>query len=88
MNKKSVIEKLQLQYHIEGGYFRRTYASSHTLTIDGIPKSERVAMSSIYFGLVSEAVTPGFAPQDRELATLNEIHQNHRKKLEQYIQPH
>ena len=167
MNKESVIEKLQLQQHIEGGYFRRTYASSRTLTIDGIPKSERVAMSSIYymltkdspigythknrsdivryyqlglplryltlypdgrleetilgpdilaghklqlltpggtwvstalvteghegewdFGLVSEAVTPGFDPCDRELATLNDIHPSHKKRLEQFIQPH
>ena len=47
-DKESIIRKLKLEPHIEGGYFRRTFESSvHTL-------SNQAAMSSIYYLLTNE----------------------------------
>lgn len=48
-NKESIIRALNLEPHIEGGYFRRTFESAtHTIT-------NQPAMSSIYYLLTSEA---------------------------------
>ncbi len=49
--RQQVIERLQLQPHVEGGYFRRTYASETALqTVQG----ERPALTSIYYLLTRE----------------------------------
>lgn len=53
MNKQTVIRQLQLEAHIEGGYYRRTYCS--TLTTASTPP--RACMSSIYYLLTDESPT-------------------------------
>lgn len=57
MNKKALIEALQLQPHIEGGYYKRTYNSPHSVTLTGPEKKlvERSTMSSIYYMLTSDS---------------------------------
>ena len=52
MDKKTVIDTLQLEPHIEGGFFKRTYRSPHKLTLDN---TERVTMSSIYYMLTTDS---------------------------------
>lgn len=47
MDKRSLIEKLQLTPHPEGGYYRRTYESSHT-------HLGRRLMSSIFYLLTDD----------------------------------
>ena len=60
MDKQSVIETLQLEPHIEGGYFRRTYASPKSITITKQTENgqevrcERPIMTSIYYCLTSD----------------------------------
>lgn len=60
MDKQSVIETLQLEPHIEGGYFRRTYASPKSITITKQTangqevRCERPTMTSIYYCLTSD----------------------------------
>ncbi len=53
MNKQSIIESLQLQPHVEGGYFRRSYCSEHTAPITETVK--RPLMSSIYYLLSDDS---------------------------------
>lgn len=49
--RQQVIDQLQLQGHVEGGYFRRTYTAQPTLACEsGI----RPAMSSIYYMLTAD----------------------------------
>lgn len=48
MNSKEVIEKLNLEAHIEGGYFRRTYQSPNQ-------HNNRLFMSVIYYMLTSDS---------------------------------
>lgn len=48
MNSKGVIEKLNLEAHIEGGYFRRTYQSPNQ-------HNNRLFMSVIYYMLTSDS---------------------------------
>ena len=57
MDKELLIEKLQLEPHVEGGYFLRTYTSSESTTIrteDG-SLSKRAVMSSIFYLLTSDS---------------------------------
>ena len=44
---------LRLDGHVEGGFFRRTYASDYTLLTEG--DGERLSMSSIFYLLASES---------------------------------
>ncbi len=44
----AVIKALQLEPHIEGGYFKRTYTSRHITT------GNKVSMSSIYYMLTTD----------------------------------
>ncbi|MGP0019337.1 MAG: cupin domain-containing protein [Candidatus Sulfotelmatobacter sp.] len=49
---KRWIEKLQLEAHPEGGYFRRTYKADLTLAKEALPagfKGPRAASTAIYF---------------------------------------
>ncbi len=50
MDKLALIRKLQLQPHVEGGYYRRTYNSQHN---SGEP--QRSLMSSIYYLLTDDS---------------------------------
>ena len=52
MDKAKLIDTLQLQPHIEGGFFRRTYISPHKVTVED---NERVTMSSIYYMLTTDS---------------------------------
>ena len=51
MDSESVVRTLQLERHVEGGYFRRTYASpkSVAITKDGGATAHRPLMTSIYY---------------------------------------
>lgn len=51
MTKQDLIHQLQLTAHVEGGYFRRTYASTR-LTSD---QPERACMSSIFYLLTDDS---------------------------------
>lgn len=57
MNKSDVIQTLQLEPHIEGGYFRRTFtASERYLKGDGLPQQiVRPLMSSIFYMLTDDS---------------------------------
>ena len=52
MDKHSFIERLGLQAHIEGGYYRRTYQSSLTTKTAG---NSRSLLSSIYYMLTDDS---------------------------------
>lgn len=57
MDSEAVISALHLQPHIEGGYYRRTYASQHvTMTTrpDG-STAERETMTSIFYMLTTNS---------------------------------
>ena len=49
MDKIAVMKALQLEPHVEGGYFKRTYTSQHTTT------GNKVSMSSIYHMLTTDS---------------------------------
>lgn len=51
---KEVIEILQLDAHVEGGYYRRTFESSSQPAID-TKDGERLLMTSIYYLLTANA---------------------------------
>lgn len=54
---KSIIEKLSLQLHPEGGYFREVYRSTDEIKKDGLPdryKKDRNSGTSIYYMLEGE----------------------------------
>lgn len=53
MNKQQLIQTLQLEPHVEGGYFRRTYGAKRSLTVD--QGEERPIMSSIYYLLTDDS---------------------------------
>lgn len=53
MNKQTIVRQLQLEAHIEGGYYRRTYCSP--LTTASTPT--RACMSSIYYLLTDDSPT-------------------------------
>jgi predicted cupin superfamily sugar epimerase len=52
MTRDDVIRHLQLEAHIEGGFFRRTYTSPHSAAIDG---QTRPLLSSIFYLLTADA---------------------------------
>lgn len=52
MNKQRLIESLQLEPHIEGGYFRRTYNSPLTSDVNG---QNRTLLSSIFYMLTDDS---------------------------------
>lgn len=53
-DKQSVIEALQLEAHVEGGYFRRTFQADHRAKLD-LPVGERFTMTSIFYMLTSDS---------------------------------
>ncbi|MEP6388410.1 MAG: cupin domain-containing protein [Halioglobus sp.] len=53
-DKQTVIAALQLEAHIEGGYFRRTFHSDHRAKLD-LPIGERFTLSSIFYMLTSDS---------------------------------
>lgn len=52
MNKQQIIDQLQLEPHLEGGYFRRTFASDHEINPGS--SQTRPGMSSIYYLLTDD----------------------------------
>lgn len=54
MNKNEVIAALQLEPHIEGGFFRRTYVAQQQVDHHSSP---RALMSSIYYMLTDDNPT-------------------------------
>ena len=50
---RDLIEALQLEGHVEGGFFRRTYEAQGQPRIDA-GQGERFAMTSIYYLLTAE----------------------------------
>ncbi|MGH1374179.1 MAG: cupin domain-containing protein [Cellvibrionaceae bacterium] len=54
MTKQQLIEQLQLERHIEGGYFKRSYQSDHQPPMD-TPVGKRLRISSIYYLLTDDA---------------------------------
>ncbi len=54
LDAKSLIEKLDLQPHREGGYYRRTYQASDRPMVDS-ESGPRFLMTSIYYMLTREA---------------------------------
>jgi predicted cupin superfamily sugar epimerase len=57
MNKHTVIERLDLEPHIEGGYYRKTYQSLLTIETTG---ESRPLLSSIYYMLTDDSPTGHF----------------------------
>jgi predicted cupin superfamily sugar epimerase len=53
MNAQTVIDRLRLHPHPEGGYFRETYRSTESISIDGFD-GDRNYSTAIYFMLTSE----------------------------------
>lgn len=58
---EQLIEQLELERHIEGGYFRRTYESSWYIGSEGVDPSvdicdgvQRLSMSTIFYMLTAE----------------------------------
>ncbi len=54
MDKQQLIDQLQLERHIEGGYFRRTYQSDDQPQLDTV-YGARLRLSSIYYMLTDDA---------------------------------
>lgn len=54
MDKQQIIESLQLEAHVEGGYYRRTFEASHRDKIS-TPKGERFSFTSIYYLLSDDS---------------------------------
>lgn len=54
LNKRQVIERLNLEPHVEGGYFRRTFESSHRDKVV-TEAGERFTLTSIYYLLTDES---------------------------------
>ena len=59
MDKETLIEHLKLEPHVEGGYFRRIYASRRTLAANEVVKEEtklsRPVFTSIYYMLTADS---------------------------------
>lgn len=55
-DKETVIRELDLEAHVEGGYFRRTFQADHRPGI-ATDKGERYTLTSIYYLLTSDAST-------------------------------
>lgn len=54
LSKQDLIDQLQLELHIEGGYFRRTFAADHRPAIP-TEQGERLTLSSIFYLLTDDA---------------------------------
>ncbi|WP_250656705.1 cupin domain-containing protein [Alkalimarinus coralli] len=54
LNKHSIIQRLGLEPHIEGGYFRRTFESTHST------QHNQLAMSVIYYLLTNDSPIGAF----------------------------
>jgi len=54
MTKEQVVNALNLQSHVEGGYYKRTFEASHRNKID-VGDGPRFTMTSIYYMLTSES---------------------------------
>ncbi len=53
MTKLELIEQLQLEPHVEGGYFKRSFGHHLSATLPGL--GERLLMSSIYYMLTDDS---------------------------------
>lgn len=53
MDKQQLIRTLQLEPHVEGGYFRRTYSADAAIVVG--PGEERPILSSIYYLLTDDS---------------------------------
>lgn len=53
MNKHSLIDQLQLQPHVEGGYFRRSFCASQNIA--GSAQGQRPLASAIYYLLTDDS---------------------------------
>ena len=53
-DKQSVIEALQLEAHVEGGYFRRTFQADHRAKLE-LSIGERFTLTSIFYMLTSDS---------------------------------
>jgi predicted cupin superfamily sugar epimerase len=53
-DKQTVIEALQLEAHVEGGYFRRTFQADHRAKLE-LPIGERFTLTSIFYMLTSDS---------------------------------
>jgi len=56
LNKQQVIEQLQLEKHVEGGYFRRTFAAEQRAKVP-TERGPRLTLSSIFYLLTDDAPT-------------------------------
>lgn len=54
LNKQQLIEHLKLEQHIEGGYFRRTFAAEHREKV-ATEQGPRLTLSSIFYLLTDDA---------------------------------
>ncbi len=54
MDREELIRKLELEPHVEGGYFKRTFEAAHRAKIDA-GLGPRFTMTSIYYLLTAEA---------------------------------
>jgi hypothetical protein len=54
-----LVEQLQLEPHVEGGYFRQTFKSDNGLVIT-TKKGARVSLTSIYYLLTADSPTGHF----------------------------
>lgn len=57
MNKTQWIKQLQLEPHVEGGYFRRTYQSDYTHEAIPYAATPRYLMTSIFYMLTDDNPT-------------------------------
>lgn len=54
LTKQQIIDQLQLEQHIEGGYFRRTFAAEQRSPIE-TERGPRLTLSSIFYLLSDDA---------------------------------
>lgn len=54
LTKEQVVEALDLEFHIEGGYFKRTFEASHRDKVD-FGNGPRFTMTSIHYMLTDES---------------------------------
>ena len=62
MDKQSIIQALQLEPHIEGGYFKRSYSSQQSLVTDD--SESRLLLSCIFYMLTDDSPI-GFLHRNR-----------------------
>ncbi|VUD52244.1 hypothetical protein TDB9533_01591 [Thalassocella blandensis] len=54
LNAKNIIRHLQLEAHVEGGYYRRTFQSDHRSTVE-TAQGQRYCSTSIYYMLTKDS---------------------------------